>query len=66
MKIVTICGSLKFQSEMMIVAQKLALQGNCVFTPIYPVIENLEITNEQLLYLRVNILKRLNYLITFM
>ena len=43
MKIVTICGSLKFQSEMMIVAQKLALQGNWVFTPIYPVIENLEI-----------------------
>lgn len=59
MKIVTICGSLKFQSEMMIVAQKLALQGNCVFTPIYPVIENLEITNEQLLYLKSEHFKKI-------
>lgn len=31
---------------MMIEAQKLALEGNCIFTPIYSVIENLEITKE--------------------
>ena len=42
MKIITICGSIRFQKEMMIEAEKLALQGNCVFTPIYPIIENIE------------------------
>lgn len=52
MKIITICGSLKFQKEMMVEAQKLALQGNCIFTPIYPVLENIEITKEQLLLLK--------------
>ena len=52
MKIITICGSIRFQKEMMIEAQKLALQGNCVFTPIYPVIENIEITKDQLQLLK--------------
>ncbi len=36
MKIITICGSLKFQSEMMEIAEKMELQGNCVLTVIYP------------------------------
>ncbi len=31
MKIITICGSLRFQQE------KLELRGNCVLAPIYPV-----------------------------
>lgn len=48
MKIVTICGSLKFQKEMMVSAQKLALKGICVFTPVYPVIHNIELTQDQL------------------
>lgn len=48
MKIITLCGSLKFQKEMMIVAEKIALEGNCIFTPVYPVIENCERTEEQL------------------
>ncbi|MBR2786433.1 MAG: hypothetical protein IKD76_02935 [Clostridia bacterium] len=48
MKIITLCGSLKFQNEMMIVAEELALEGNCILTPTYPVIENIEITEEQL------------------
>ena len=48
MKIVTICGSLKFQKEMMVSAQKLALEGYCVFTPAYPVIEDIKLTQEQL------------------
>lgn len=52
MKIVTICGSLKFQKEMMEYAQKLSLQGNCVLTPIYPVLEGIEITKEQLKILK--------------
>ncbi len=53
MKIITICGSLKFQTEMMIESQKLALQGNCIITPIYPVIENIEISKEQLQFFKL-------------
>lgn len=48
MKVITICGSLKFQKEMMIIAEELALKGNCVLTPVYPISENLEKTEEQL------------------
>lgn len=36
MKIITICGSLNFQKEMMSIAEKLELEGNCIITPIYP------------------------------
>lgn len=36
MKIITICGSLKFKDEMMKIAEKVELNGNCVITPIYP------------------------------
>ena len=35
MKIITICGSMKYKKEMMEVAERLALEGNCVITPIY-------------------------------
>ena len=48
MKIITICGSLKFQKEMMEMAEKMALDGNCVLTPTYPVSNNLNITDNQL------------------
>lgn len=37
MKIVTLCGSLKFQKEMMTVAEKMALEGYCILTPVYSV-----------------------------
>lgn len=59
MKIITICGSLKFASEMMIYAQKLSLEGNCVLTPIYPVIKNIEINNEQLKKLKEEHFKKI-------
>ena len=49
MKIVTLCGSLKFQKEMMTVAEKLALEGYCIITPVYSVSEKIEITKEQLI-----------------
>ena len=39
MKVITIYGSLKFQNEMMSVSEKLSLEGNCVFMPVYPVIK---------------------------
>ena len=59
MKIITLCGSLKFQEEMMIVAEKLALEGNCILTPTYPVIENIEIKEEQIAMLKEAHFKRI-------
>lgn len=59
MKVITICGSLKFQSEMMIEAEKLALDGNCVLTPVYPIPENLVKTEEQLEKLKLVHFKRI-------
>ena len=59
MKVITICGSLKFQKEMMIVAEKLALKGNCVLTSVYPILENLKMTDEQLEKLKEAHFKRI-------
>jgi hypothetical protein len=59
MKIITLCGSLKFQKEMMIVAEKIALKGNCVLTPVYPILENYEKTAEQLQQLKEAHFKRI-------
>ena len=59
MKVITICGSLKFQKEMMIVAEKLALEGKCVLTPVYPISENLKKTEEQLEKLKEAHFKRI-------
>lgn len=48
MKIITICGSLKFKNEMIEVAEKLELQENAVITPIYPTNSNKDAyTDEQ-------------------
>ncbi len=60
MKIITLCGSLKFQKEMMIVAEKMALQGNnCILTPIYPVVKGEERTEEQLVKLKEEHFKKI-------
>ena len=59
MKIITLCGSLKFQKEMMSMAEKMASEGNCIFTPVYPVIENYERTDEQLRMLKEAHFKRI-------
>ena len=59
MKIVTLCGSLKFQKEMMTVAEKLALEGYCILAPVYSVSEKIEITKEQLIKLKDAHFKRI-------
>lgn len=59
MKIVTLCGSLKFQKEMMIIAEKMALEGHCILTPVYPILENIERTEEQLIKLKEAHYKRI-------
>lgn len=33
MKVITVCGSLKFKKEMIEIAEKMTLLGNCVITP---------------------------------
>ncbi len=35
MKIITVCGSMKFIREMMEISEKVELQGNVVLMPIY-------------------------------
>lgn len=35
MKIITVCGSLRFVKEMMEITEKLELEGNCMLVPIY-------------------------------
>lgn len=37
MKVVTLCGSMKFKDEMMKIVEKLALDGECVLIPVYMV-----------------------------
>lgn len=49
MKIITICGSLKFKEEMLNVALDMELKGDCVITPIFPSENNKrELTDEQI------------------
>lgn len=48
MKIITLCGSLRFQKEMMEIAEKMALEGYCILTPVYPVSTNIKRTEDQI------------------
>lgn len=59
MKVITLCGSLKFQKDMMIVAEKMALEGNCILTPVYSISENCKRTDEQLERLKEAHFKRI-------
>lgn len=34
MKVITVCGSMKFYKEMLEIAEKMELKGNCVLVPI--------------------------------
>ena len=60
MKIVTLCGSLKFQNEMMAIAEKMALDGNCILTPVYPVSKELKRTEMQIENLKEAHFKRID------
>lgn len=49
MKIITVCGSLKYQKEMMEITEKYGKDGNCMLTPVYPVSKDKsEYTNEEI------------------
>ena len=58
MKVVTLCGSLKFKNEMMIVAEKMSLEGYCVLTPIYLSSDGLGLTKNQISSLKEEHLKK--------
>ena len=36
MKIITVCGSLKFRNEIMKITEEMTLQGNCMLSIVYP------------------------------
>lgn len=59
MKVITICGSLKYQEDMMITADKLGLEGDCILTPVYPVLKDYNMTKEQLKNIKDGHLKRI-------
>ena len=44
---------------MMKVAEKMALEGYCILTPVYPVAENMERTKEQLIKVKEAHFKRI-------
>lgn len=37
MKIIKVCGSLRFQQQMMEISKIMQLKGNCMLAPIYPI-----------------------------
>ena len=45
MKIITVCGSLKFRDEIMKITEEMTLQGNCMLSIVYP-------TNSDIVYKR--------------
>lgn len=59
MKVVTLCGSMRFQSEMMEIAEKLAREGECVLTPVYMVMKDCEISEEEVKRLKLEQFKRI-------
>lgn len=48
MKVITVCGSLKFKEIMQEEAEKLALNGYCVLTPIFPFNKDLKVKKKYL------------------
>ena len=59
MKIVTLCGSLKYQKEMMKLAEMMTLEGYCVLTPVYPTSNNIKRTEEEMTKLKESHFKKI-------
>ena len=48
MKVITVCGSLKFENDINYWAERLTLEGNCILSIIYPINTDLSVyTSEQ-------------------
>jgi len=48
MKKITICGSLKFENEIKLYSEKLSLDGNCVFSLIFPTKDKDKYTKDEI------------------
>lgn len=59
MKVITICGSLKFKNEMFDIAGRMSFEGNCVLMPIFTAFTNNNITEEQISKLKEAHFKRI-------
>lgn len=60
MKVITICGSMKYKQEMMEVGEKFALEGNCIITPLFTTRQNKdEYTKEDINNLKLAHFKRI-------
>jgi len=60
LKTITICGSLRFTSELKTQAERLALEGNCVLTPIFPQKEKSEYSSEEIDVLNMGQLQKID------
>lgn len=47
MKVITVCGSLKFKKEMLDITEKMELEGNCMLSVIYPTKEDKDAYTEE-------------------
>jgi len=47
MKVITVCGSLKFRNEMLEITEKMALEENCMLSVIYPTKEDKDAYTEE-------------------
>jgi hypothetical protein len=57
MKIITICGSLKFEYDIKYHTEKLALEGNCVLSIIFPTKNNY--TKQEIRFLETSHYKKI-------
>ena len=60
MKIITMCGSLKFTKEIKFYAEKLALEGNCVLGIIYPTRDKQSYTPEEIKFFQMGHIKKID------
>lgn len=58
MEVITICGSMKFKNDMLILAEELAIKGYCVLTPVFEIKER-SVTKDQLQKMREAHFKRI-------
>ncbi len=56
-KVITMCGSKKFQEKVMDVAFSLELKGNCILTPVFKINTEGEILSEE----EINILSKMHF-----
>lgn len=58
MKVITICGSLKFKDQMLQISEQLTLEGSCVLTPVFSITKS-PLTEEELKNLKEAHFKRI-------